>query len=228
MSFPSPVPVRNAPAAQMFVSTALELWWTDRPEMFARDFQIDDTVYRRLDALYFAWLRARMIAAKEAAVTGRIPLAAFNELRLRFNAIQEWATGRFGEAALLEAVRSVPSDYRPPVAEPWKPAADASQAEQRPLDGAHPHAVAIVDEIRDRAFSLGWKHGALYRVPENRRATFLLGAGLVCHLRDGWRIGEVTRQSIEIIGPEPPGVRQRFYNPDVEQPWIRRIKTGPE
>ncbi|MCC6392624.1 MAG: hypothetical protein IT167_18635 [Bryobacterales bacterium] len=100
----------------MFVSTALELWWTDRPEMFARDFQIDDTVYRRLDAEYFAWLRAKMIAAKEAAVSGRIPLAAFNDLRLRFNAIQEWAVGRFGEVALLEAARCIPSDYRPPVA----------------------------------------------------------------------------------------------------------------
>jgi hypothetical protein len=110
------------------------------------------------------------------------------------------------------------------MAEPWNPAPDtaASQAEQRPL------AVAKVDAIRDRAISLGWKYDALYRVPENRRATFLLGGGLVCYLRDGWRIGDVTRQSIEIIGPPPPEVRQRFYNPDVEQPWIRRIKTSLE
>lgn len=230
MSSPSPVVAGNAPATQVFVSTALDVWWTDRPEMFARDFQIDDTVYRRLDPVYFAWLRAKMIAAKEAAIVGRIPLAAFNDLRLKFNAIQEWAAGRFGETPLLEAARCIPTDYRPPIAEPWKPVPDpaASQAEQRPLVGAHSEAVAIVDEIRDKAISLGWKHEALYRVPENRRATFMLGGGLVCYLRDGWRIGEVTRQSIEVIGPPPPEVRQRFYNPDVEQPWIRRIKNGRE
>lgn len=227
MSSPSPIPAA-IPSTHMFVSTALELWWTDRPEAFARDFQVNDTIYRRLDPDYFAWLRAKMIAAKEAAIAGRIPLAAFDGLRLRFNAVQEWAIGRFGEPALLDAVRRTPSDYRPPVPEPWPANSHTPQPEQRRPDGGNPHAVAMVDAIREQALSLGWSHDALYRAPENRRGAFLLGGGLVCHLRDGWRIGEVTRQSIEIIGPPPLDVHQRFYNPDVEQPWIRRIKTAPE
>lgn len=34
---------------------------------------------------------------------------------------------------------------------------------------------------------------------------------------------EVTTHSIEIILPN--NVRQRFYNPNVEQPWIKRVGT---
>jgi hypothetical protein len=47
--------------------------------------------------------------------------------------------------------------------------------------------------------------------------------GLVCYIGAEHRIGEVTRQSIELIGPPPMEMRTRFYNPDVEQPWIIRI-----
>jgi hypothetical protein len=82
----------------------------------------------------------------------------------------------------------------------------------------------MVDAICEQAISLGWKHATLYRKPENRRAAWLADCGLVCHLRQGWRIGEVTRQSIELVGPPPLEVRQRFYNPDVEQPWIIPVK----
>jgi hypothetical protein len=52
--------------------------------------------------------------------------------------------------------------------------------------------------------------------------------GLVSFLKPGDRIGEVTLQSIEIVGPPPTGVRQRFYNPDVDQPWIRRVARSAE
>ena len=47
--------------------------------------------------------------------------------------------------------------------------------------------------------------------------------GLVCFLKPGDRIGEVTLQSIEIIHPLPSEVRHRFYNPDVDQPWVKKI-----
>ena len=230
MSTPSVIPAAKTTSTHMFVSTALDLWWTDRSEAFTRDFQIDDTVYRRLDPEYFAWLRAKMVAAKEAAVAGRIPLAAFNDLRLRFNAIQQWAIERFGEPALLEAVRWIPDYYEPPMPEPWERSAHSpsTESETRLPDGISAHAIEMVDAIRDRALSLGWTHDSLYHVPEHRRAAFFLGGGLVCYLREGWRIGEITRQAIELIGPQPHGVRHRFYNPDVEQPWIRRTKAMPE
>jgi hypothetical protein len=214
----------------MFVSTALELWWTDRPAMFARDFQINDTVYRRLDPEYFAWLRSRMTLAKGAAIAGRIPLAAFEELRVRFNAIQEWATARLGEGVLLEAVRHLnPRDYVTPVAEeherrPPVPVRSPMGVEHRRPADVRPEAVAMVDAVRGQALSLGWTDQALYRIPEDRRAGLRLQSGLVCYLREGWRIGDVTCQWIELIGPPPLEVRQRFYNPDAEQPWIRRAR----
>ena len=46
--------------------------------------------------------------------------------------------------------------------------------------------------------------------------------GLVCYVGAQDWIGEVTPQSIELIGMPPMETWLRFYNPDVEQPWIRR------
>lgn len=43
----------------MYVSTSLEQWITNEPAVFARDVQIDDTAYRRLDPEYYAWLRSK-------------------------------------------------------------------------------------------------------------------------------------------------------------------------
>jgi len=213
--------------ACLYVSTALGTWCPEHPEMFARDCQINDTCYRRLDPEYFAWLRSRMALANAAAVGGRIPVAAFDDARAKFNAIQEWAIEHLGEPVLLEAIRRLrPDTYAPPVAEPLSQATFSAEVipEHRLPAGVDPDAVALVDAIREQAISLGWKHAALYRMPENCRAAWLADRGLVCHLRQEWRIGEVTRQSIELVGPAPLEVRQRFYNPDVEQPWIIRVK----
>ena len=61
----------------LFVSTSLATWTTANPEQFARDFQINDTVYRRLDPEYYAWLRSRMVHCQEggncrASPSGRV------------------------------------------------------------------------------------------------------------------------------------------------------------
>ena len=102
----------------LFVSTSLATWTTNQPEMFVRDFQINDTVYRRLDPEYYAWLRSRMVVAKKAATAGHLPPAAFEDLRVRFNAVHDSAVHHFGEAPLLAAVRAFrPRDYKPPEAE---------------------------------------------------------------------------------------------------------------
>ena len=90
----------------LFVSSTLSTWTTAQPEWFARDFQINDTVYRRLDPEYYAWLRSRMVLAKAAASSGRLDGAAFEDLRVRFNAVHEWAIRHFGEEQLLAAVRA--------------------------------------------------------------------------------------------------------------------------
>ena len=112
-----PYPPSAAPGS-LFVATSLHVWSTGEPDRFARDFQIDDTVYRRLDPEYYAWLRSRMVLAKKAATAGHLDAAAFEDLRVRFNAVHEWAVEHFGEDELLAAVRTFRAgDYKPPVAE---------------------------------------------------------------------------------------------------------------
>ena len=86
--------------------------------------------------------------------------------------------------------------------------------------------VPKVDAIRDQALSVGWSEAQLYR---NRgRFRFPCGQdyGLVCFLEEDKRIGEVTRQSIEIIGPPPHENRLYFYNANVDQPWLKTTAPG--
>ena len=102
----------------LFVSTSLTMWTTANPEQFARDFQINDTVYRRLDPEYYAWLRSRMAVAKKAATAGHLPPAAFEDLRVRFNAVHAWTVEHFSEAQLLAAVQTFRAcDYKPTLPE---------------------------------------------------------------------------------------------------------------
>ncbi|MCC6366336.1 MAG: hypothetical protein IT165_22695 [Bryobacterales bacterium] len=202
----------------LFVSTDLQSWKTDQPHAFARDVQINDTAYRRLDPEYYAWLRSKMNLAKMATDAGQFGRDAFNELRGKFNAVHQWAIDQLGEAALLEAVRTLDArDYVPPVPEPDRPCHVS-----RPADTALADAVAKVDVIRDRALALGWTQDSLYGTGGSSRFTLGHERGLVCYLRPDDRIGEVTTHSIEIILVN--NVRQRFYNPNVDQPWIRRVR----
>ena len=207
----------------LFVSTSLATWTTANPEQFARDFQINDTVYRRLDPDYYAWLRSRMAVAKKAATAGHLPPAAFEDLRVRFNAVHEWAVERFGEDELLAAVRTFRSgDYKPPGGRGRRPRTSRCRARAKTAaDDISPEAMALVDSISEQALSLGWKRQRLYAAGGGR--IFAPDRGLVCFLKPGDRIGEVTLQSIEIIHPLPSEVRHRFYNPDVDQPWVKKI-----
>jgi hypothetical protein len=205
----------------LFVSSTLSTWSTETPERFARDFQINDTVYRRLDPEYYAWLRSRMVIAKKAAAAGQIDGTAFEELRVRFNAVHEWAVGHLGEDRLLEAVGALHADYSPPLPEDDHPR--VSLPPLRRSDHVSAEAVALVDAIADKALAVGWRHERLY---EPGKGLFDPGRGLVCYLKPGDRIGDVTAQSIEIIHPLPSEVRHRFYNPDVDQPWI--VRAHPE
>jgi hypothetical protein len=205
-----------------FVSTSLETWTTRNPEQFARDVQIDDTAYRRLDPEYYAWLRSRMTLAQKAATAEQLDAAAFEVLRVRFNAVHEWAIERFGEAQLLAAVRAILSgDYKPPVAEDDGRRVPLSGGLKSASDPASPEGIAMVDAISQRALSLGWKRERLY---ERGGGIFDPRRGLVCLLKPGDRIGEVALESIEIILPPPSDVRHRFYNPDIDQPWMKRSR----
>ena len=213
----------HRPAIALYVSTALGSWTSDQPHVFARDVQINDTAYRRLDPEYYAWLRSRMNLARSAHQAGQIGGEAYNELRSKFNGIHEWALAHFGERLLADAVRCLDGrDYQPPVTEPDTP--PRSPVKRNADADGLPESTAKVDAICERALSLGWKRERLYGTGRGR--LFGQDRGLVSFLRPGDRIGEVSLQSIEIIGPPPTEVRQRFYNLDVDQPWIRRIRAG--
>jgi hypothetical protein len=90
----------------------------------------------------------------------------------------------------------------PPPPQPPRP---APQSKRRPP----PEAPAVPDEVRTRAIALGWADEHL--------------ATLAALLRLGDTLGEVTAQAIEIR--RRSGVVQKFYNADVEQPWLRRVET---
>jgi hypothetical protein len=215
--------VHVSPCTSLFVSTSLDTWATGQPEIFARDVQINDTVYRRLDPEYYAWLRSRMNLAKLAAGAGRLSQDAFDDLREKFNAVHEWAVARFGEDSLREAVRNLDTrSYAPPVAESDQPVHPVRVAENSAAE-----AVAMVDAIRDRALALGWTEQSLYGTGGTTRALCAKACGLANLLRANDRIGEVTSQSIEIL--RASGARQRFYNLLADQPWVRtpaREKRG--
>lgn len=223
-------PAEDAPDGDspgcLFVSTSLATWTTANPEQFARDFQINDTVYRRLDPEYYAWLRSRMAVAKKAATADHLPPDAFEDLRVRFNAVHEWSVKYFGEAQLLAAVRTFRScEYKPPLPEEFDRTRRAEPIPSKPSPEAERIARAkqLIDEIRDQALALGWTMESLYFCEGYERRPFAARYGVACYIGGEHRIGEVTWQSIEIIGPSPMETRSRFYNPDVEQPWIKRI-----
>lgn len=102
-------------SSALFVAPDLDHFETPAPVVFADDVVISDRCFRRLDPAYFAWLRHKMVAAKRATDTGRLPSAVFAELRRRFTEIHGWALRRFGEDVLQDAVRTFdPRTYEPP------------------------------------------------------------------------------------------------------------------
>jgi hypothetical protein len=208
-------------ACALYVATSLELLSAGKPDWFARDVQIGDTAYRRLDPEYYAWLRSRMVLAKKAAAAGHLNAAAFEELRLRFNTVHEWAIQQFGEEQLLAAVRALRAgEYKAPVAEDDGPLVALPRSARSAADHVSAEVVAMVDAISERALSLGWKRERLYATGNGR---FDPHRGLIRFLKPDDRIGEVTAQSIEIVRPLPSEVRHSFYNPDVDQPWMKKI-----
>jgi hypothetical protein len=170
-----------------------------------------------------------MHVVKAAAEAGRAATEAFDELRQRFNGIQTLAMAAFGDQVLLEAIRTLDGEgYRPPLPEEFEPvnAAEPVRAKADPESQRLARARGLVDEIRDEAIALGWTMDSLYFCDGYVRRPIGPRYGLVCYVGGQDRIGEVARQSIELIGPPPQGVRSRFYNPDVDQPWIRRVSPA--
>jgi hypothetical protein len=123
----------------------------------------------------------------------------------------------FGEQKLLDAVRTLDLEtYRPPLPDEFeKPkSVEPVPARTSPVSERLARARGLVDQIRDQALALGWSIDNLYFCGGYERHPIGPRYGLVC---------EVTRQSIEMIGPPPLEVRNRFYNRDVEQPWVKVV-----
>lgn len=221
----------------VFVATDLEikeLAWVRTKET---DFERDGKVFRRLSPEYFAWLRSRMVTAQAAHKAGKLPEDAWNTLRQRFNALQELAIREFGKESLQEILQSFsPKNYRPPALRPEpqkKPVEVPRKVWIYPQHAAGRHrqpvtsqAVAKVDAIREEAMAKGWSEARLYQ--NQGRFRFPCGEdyGLVCFVDGDQEIGEVTERFIEIIhGPKSgrPSTL-RFYNPDVPQPWMKKVE----
>ena len=226
----------------LYASTNLTFFETKRPHDYGRDYVgVFGTCFRRLDPDYYSWLRHKMHLAKKAAQSDRLAAQTFDKLRARFNEIHAWAMEHLGEEALRSALQSLdPKTYAPPMLFPHEERPAAARAEPKgthsapraylfPKDGdwrftqrVRNSAVPKVDAIRDQALSLGWSEARLY---QNRgRFRFPCGEdyGLVCFLDENKRIGQVTQQFIEIVGPSAKEYRSRFFNPDVDQPWIKK------
>jgi len=229
----------NPSASVLYVATNLETWETCTPEP-DQDAICEPCGFRRLNPEYCAWLRSRMVLAQKRYQAGRIPARQYEELRARFNAVHTWAVARFGEPVLLEAVRTLdPQAYRPPTVQDAEEADSSDVAETPPpahfcpangdwrfTEPVSPQAVAKVDAIREQALAAGWSEARLY---QNRgRLSFPCGQdyGLVCFLYGDDRVGEITPQSIEIINAR--GTRLRFYDLDVDQPWLRHVRTSDD
>lgn len=119
-----------APAA-LRVASDLRHIAVDNPENQPQDIITGDTVFRLLDATYYAWLRRRMERAKKAFDAGKLPQATWQALRERFNGINAWAVAHFGEKALLDAMATLDEKSYPPP--------------------RHDHAVALIESWSERA-----------------------------------------------------------------------------
>lgn len=96
-----------------------------------QDVMLDNTVYRLLDAPYYAWLRRRMERAKKAHEAGKLAAQTWKILRERFNGINTWALKHLGEKALVDAM--------------------ATLDEKSYVAPTHDHAVGIVESWDERA-----------------------------------------------------------------------------
>lgn len=236
----------------LYVATNLATWEPDDSATAPPEVTIGGIRYQRLDPAYYAWLRRCMERAKVVHDSGKLGAPEFDTLRSRFNAIHDRAVAQFGQPALAEAIRTAakvkpsgvaapsPTNAAPPATAPTvpspppppPPAAAApfrfpATGEFRFTERVSPEAVAMVDAIRDQAVSLGWTLPQLYRNRASLKYPCGPDWGLVTFLDDGQRIGEVTREFIEIIHPGPRESRGRFHNMEVDQPWLKRIKPKP-
>ena len=207
-----------------FASTSLDLRQTEKPDDYPQDIFIEDVCYRKIDLSYFAWLRSRMETAKRSFESRRLPKAKWDELRGRFNRLQEWAIEHYGKEALQATIREfIPANYAPPVNRQPEPFLFPKTGDWRFNKPVNPASVRMVDAIRKSAQARGWSDERLY---QNRgRFPFPLGQdyGLACFVGPDDELGEITETHIEIIHICNSRKNSlRFANSDVFPPRIKK------
>ncbi len=114
------IPESQVNNTQPFISswyaTDLSRWEDTNSQILDnRDLVIKEKAYRRLNPEYYSWLRSRMKHAQDKYKQGLLPEAVYNQLRDRFNAMQDDAVQLFGETTLLSALETLEfQSYEPP------------------------------------------------------------------------------------------------------------------
>jgi len=107
------------PSTSLWYATDLSRW-EDATEQITgeQDLVLQGKAYRRLTPEYYAWLRSRMTHAQEKHRRGLLPEAVYDQLRERFNVMQDDAIRLYGEATLLAMLESLDiQGYEPPSAQ---------------------------------------------------------------------------------------------------------------
>lgn len=225
----------NNAGVATFVSTSMTV--VNRGESHAvYEIVYDNGIaHYRLTPLFWAYLRHAFNKATRACESGKLDGSTYSELLNRISRIYNMALAQFGDEAIKSAEQTFsPAKWKRHCEELSKPQEPAiaehahtatpvpSGAYRYPAEGTgayHPvskTAIALVDAIRDKALALGWTMNQLYRNTGMAHRDW----GLVCYLGLDDRIGEITRQSIEIAHPRA-SQSLRFYNHEVEQPWMK-------
>lgn len=196
--------------------------------------------YHRLTPEYWAWFRHKYELMENAVTRKKISEAAFEKILDRISALYNQAVEIFGKDALDRACETTDiaavdemiksgNDAVTVPRRPRRPSLVAERGRQPVRKNAVPagaqanaparsQAAAKVDAVRDRAITLGWSHDQLYRTDGIAYRDW----GLVRFLGENDEIGEITTQYIEIKNAKARN-SLRFYNNEVDQPWVRRV-----
>jgi hypothetical protein len=195
-----------------------------------KDISFQGIIFRRLSPDYFAWLRSQIIKAQDAHKAGRLSDGQWDNLKTKFRRIHSLGLEQFSEDNLKQAIQAFsPANYPPPLDVP-EPTNDWLYPVERGCwkysHSVTSQALTMVDAIKQEAMSVGWSEANLYQNRGQYKFPLGQGYGLVCHLDGERTIGTVTENSIEIIshGKNGQQTTMRFYNPDADQPWIKKPK----
>lgn len=216
---PKPEPA-SIPIDTIYVSTSLEVL-TPPDAGDRQDYLYKGTTYRRLDPVYFGWLRNRMLQAREAFNAGKIPEPKWKIMTGLFNAVQNWALEHFGPTKLTEGeIQLRKMKYTGPATPP--PVKKESEAWKFPKTGnfeftvpVSPESLEKVRAIKSEALALGWSESALFQNRGNLRYPVGNEYGLVCFLEPEKDIRSVSKDFVEIVHHEANQRETvlRFQNP---------------